>query len=68
MKKQTNNIIDNNKNRAQCKAQIYACGDYVRLQNFVATIIEAGREDLIPTEDNSLNTPKTPHMAVKQKK
>jgi hypothetical protein len=51
-------MINNKKNRARCKARIYACGDHVRLQIFVATIIEAGREDFIPTEDVSPNTSK----------
>jgi len=57
-------MINNNKNRAKCEARIYACGDYVRLQILVATIVESGREDFIPTEDNSPNTPKTPYVWV----
>jgi len=51
-------MINNKKNRARCKARIYACGDHIRLQIFVATIIESGREDFIPTEDYSPNTSK----------
>jgi len=59
-----NDMISLIKNRARCKARIYACGDYVRLRNFVARIIETGREDFIPTEGDSPNTPNTPYMAV----
>jgi len=52
-----------NKNRARCKARIYACGDRVRLQNIVAVVDEARREDFSHRGRLSKHS-KTQHMAV----